>query len=432
MKSRSARSAAALAAIGLVAMTACSSPAPSPSATDSTQPTQSQSDQDVTITFWHAYSADSQEIAVLEKTVIPAFESANPGITVTPVAVPYDDLHQKLVTGVAGGELPDVVRSDIIWVPELANLGVLEPLDTTMSDFEAISKAVYPGPLATNKWKDHYYGVPLTTNTLVMLNNPAAFKTAGVTMPTTLADFAKLADTFKAKDIALYADGNLNGWNVLPFIWSFGGDIVSPDVSKATGYLNGPKSVAAIQYLYDLYQKGAIPTFITQDGATDPADGFSKAKYATMMGGPWMYPILQGSHPDLTFEATVLPSGEGGSVSVVGGEDLVMTSSSKNKEAAARFMSFMLSEETQKAFAQVGQMSVLSSLSSTMTEIQPYYATFVEQLKTARPRPATPAWQEIDIKFEAALQELFLNGGDVQQAMDALATEIDGMLAQYQ
>lgn len=109
-----------------------------------------------------------------------------------------------------------------------------------------------------------------------------------------------------------------------------------------------------------------------------------------------------------------------------------MTSSSKNKDAAAKFISYMLSEETQRAFANVGQMSVLSSLAGAMTEIQPYYATFVEQLKAAKPRPATPAWQEIDIKLEAGLQGLFLNGGDIQQALDALASEIDAMLAQYQ
>jgi len=385
----------------------------------------------VTITYWHAYSADSQEIAVLENTVIPAFEAANPGIKVNPVAVPYNDLHQKLVTGVAGGELPDVVRSDIIWVPELANLGVLEPLDTAQPDFDAISKAVYPGPLATNKWKDHYYGLPLDTNTLVMLSNPEAFKAAGVSVPKTLKEWGDEADAFKAKGISLYADGNLNGWNVLPFIWSFGGDIVSPDATTSTGYINGPKSVAAIQFLYDLYKKGAIPKIITQDGAVDPSAGFAKAKYATIMGGPWMYPIFKGSFPDLKFDGTVFPSGDAGSISVVGGEDIVMTSASKNKEAASKFISFLLSEQAQKDFAKVGQMPVLTSLADATTEIQPYYATFNEQLKTAKPRPATPAWTEIDVKLEAALQELFLNGGDVQKSMDALATEIDGLLAQY-
>ena len=39
---------------------------------------------------------------------------------------------------------------------------------------------------------------------------------------------------------------------------------------------------------------------------------------------------------------TTIPAGPGGSVSVVGGEDIVMTKSSKNKAAAAEFTRFML------------------------------------------------------------------------------------------
>src|SRR5919199_6790850 len=78
-----------------------------------------------TITFWDAYSSDGPEVKRLEKVVIPAFEKLDPDIKVKDVTIPYDSLHQKLVTAVAGGQLPDLVRSDIIWVPELANLGVL-------------------------------------------------------------------------------------------------------------------------------------------------------------------------------------------------------------------------------------------------------------------------------------------------------------------
>src|ERR1700704_3155990 len=92
-----------------------------------------------TITFWHAYSSDGPEVKRLEKVLIPAFEKLHPDIVVKDVAIPYDTLHQKLVTAVAGGQLPDLVRSDIIWVPELANLGVLEPLDQTLPDFKSIS-----------------------------------------------------------------------------------------------------------------------------------------------------------------------------------------------------------------------------------------------------------------------------------------------------
>src|SRR5690606_21109501 len=101
-------------------------------------------------------------------------------VKVKAVAVPYDDLHQKLVTAVAGDQLPDLVRADIGWVPELANLGVLVPLDTEMPDFQSLADKTYPGSLATNKWKDHYYGLPLDTNTRVMLYNSDALAAAGI------------------------------------------------------------------------------------------------------------------------------------------------------------------------------------------------------------------------------------------------------------
>ncbi len=58
------------------------------------------------ITFWHAYSEGGPEVETLEKTVLPAFEKANPGATGKPVTVQYDQLHQKLVTAAAGEALP--------------------------------------------------------------------------------------------------------------------------------------------------------------------------------------------------------------------------------------------------------------------------------------------------------------------------------------
>src|SRR4051794_14795826 len=66
-----------------------------------------------TITFWHAYSADSTEAKTLREIVIPKFEAEHPGTEVKDVAIPYDQLHQKLITSAAGGDLPDVLRSDI-------------------------------------------------------------------------------------------------------------------------------------------------------------------------------------------------------------------------------------------------------------------------------------------------------------------------------
>ena len=110
----------------------------------------------VKITFWTAYSPLESEL--LEQELIPAFESEHPGIQVEHLALTHDDLRTKLITSIAGGTAPDLIRADIIWVPELANMGALAKLDEVMSDFQIFSDAVFPGPLATNYFKGSYYG----------------------------------------------------------------------------------------------------------------------------------------------------------------------------------------------------------------------------------------------------------------------------------
>jgi multiple sugar transport system substrate-binding protein len=63
--------------------------------------------------------------------------------------------------------VPDLVRMDIIWVPEFAEMGALERLDG-YPGFDALADAVFPGPLSTNFWRDGYFGLPLDTNTQVI------------------------------------------------------------------------------------------------------------------------------------------------------------------------------------------------------------------------------------------------------------------------
>src|SRR6266480_4585396 len=171
--------------------------------------------KNVTITFWHAYAenAASPELQRLTKIVIPRFEQLHPGIKVNQVPFAYNDLQQKLTTSVAGGTLPDVIRADLAWVPQYAKLGAFAKLDQAMPDFQKLAKAVYPGSLATNYYKGHYYGLPLDTNTRVLMYNKDALASAGITSPPkTFAELRADAPKLKAKGVDLFADGGTGGW----------------------------------------------------------------------------------------------------------------------------------------------------------------------------------------------------------------------------
>lgn len=387
-----------------------------------------------TVTFWHAYSADSPEVKTLETTIIPAFEKKYPKVVIKNVAVPYDQLHQKLVTAVAGDVLPDLVRADLSWVPELANLGVLVPLDTEMPDFKKFADQTYPGSLATNLWKGHYYGLPLDTNTRVLLYNDEVLKKAGIDKPpATVAELVAAAPKLKASGVYAFADNGAGGWNVLPWIWSAGGEITDKGVTTASGYLNSEASIAGVQTLVDLYKKGYMPNIILGDsGGLSTSDGLAKGTYATILDGPWMYPIFASQYPNFKLKAAQALKGAGGSISVVGGEDIVLTKSSKNQAAATEFMRYMDSEEAQLAMAQVGQMSVLASLGDKLTGINAYYAPFVEQLATARPRPVTPAWSQIDTMLQDQVRAAIKGEKTVKVALDEAALKADALLATYQ
>src|SRR5437868_2327851 len=194
-----------------------------------------------TITFWHAYAENpsAPEMQRLTKIVIPRFEQLNPGIKVQQVPFSYGNLQQKLTTSVAGGTLPDVVRADLAWVPQYAKLGAFAKLDQAMSDFKQIAGAMYPGSLATNYYKGHYYGLPLDTNTRVLMYNQQALDSAGISSPPkSFADLRADAPKLKAKGVYLFADGGTGGWNVLPWIWSAGGELTNKTFTKASGSLN--------------------------------------------------------------------------------------------------------------------------------------------------------------------------------------------------
>ncbi len=390
-------------------------------------------DSPVTITFWGAYGngGNSTQQDALNKTLIPAFEAANPGIKVKYVDIPYDDLLQKLTTSAAGDALPDLVRADLGWVPQFADLGVLVPLSDAMDDFQKLADATYPGSLSTNLYQGKYYGLPLDTNTRVLVTSQAALDAAGLSAPPATFDELKaMAAALKGTGISIFADSKLQAWNISPWIWSGGGAITNEDLTKATGYLDSPKSVAAVQMLVDFYQEGLIPNLITgNEGATGTSDGLPGGQYATILDGPWMQGVWSGQYPDFKPIYAPIPAGPGGSVSVVGGEDIVLTASSQHQDAALKFIRFTQTEQFQIEMVKTGQMTVIPAFADQQTGISSFFSTFSDQLKTAKSRLAIPQSSKVDVILETELTPAFEGTISVKDALSKAAAQIDELLA---
>ncbi len=386
----------------------------------------------VTINFWHHYSAQSAENETLMNVLIPQFESENPGIKVNAVSHEWAELHDKVLVSASSGSLPDVARCDIAWLPEFQKMGVLVALDQEMENFTDVSGALLDSAMSTAKIGDHYYALALNTNSKIVFYNTAMLEAAGVAVPTTMDEWVSAVTQLSGtnengQQVWGWNEPALSGWNICPFIWSFGGSLTNDEQTVATGYVNSEATVKAVATFAELVQAGAITGF--NSGDIPMTDGFGTGRYAMMLEGPWKTAELSGAYPDVAYGTAPIPAGEGGSVSVLGGEDIAMFNTA-NQDAAWKFMQFMTSEYAETEMAKCGQIPVNKAALESDTVKNASYAPFLAAIETAKARPTVAAWSEMDNELNTAMTAVVSGDKTAQEAMDELAVKFDALLAQ--
>lgn len=388
-------------------------------------------DKDViTINFWHHYSGESAENKTLNEVIIPEFEKQNPGIKVNAVSHEWAELHDKILISTSSNSLPDVARCDIAWLPEFEQMGILVPLDSEIEDFSEIASGLLDSAMSTAKIKDHYYGLALNTNSKILFYNTKMLKDAGVEVPNTMDEWVKAVKALSGKNSKGqqtwgWNEPGLSAWNICPFIWSYGGALTNPEQTKATGYMNSPETIKAVETFADLYKENALTGF--NSGDIPMTDGFGTGRYAMMLEGPWKISELAGAYPDVEYGTTQIPEGKGGAISVLGGEDIAMFKNA-NKDAAWKFMKFMTSKFSEVEMSKCGQLPVNKEALETPEVKSASFAPYLEAIKTAKARPTVAAASKIDNELMIAMHEILDGNKTAKQAMDDLAVKVDALL----
>ena len=379
-------------------------------------------DEEITLTFWHTYG-DAEEAQFLN-VVLPLWEAAHPNIRIEAVRQDGGQFHEMIVTSFGTGMSPDVARVDIANIAAYAKQGGLVAL-SDYADFAEISGNYLDAPLSTNLYQGKYYGLPLDTNCKAAVVNTNVLKEIGLdTVPKTMEAFIEAA-----KDRGSYSL-NVSGvgdWDMYPYFWLFGGTLTDDGFTKATGYLDSEKSIAAMNKLIELHEQ-KIFTIRDVDGSVDAWDGIN-SEYAMFFEGPWYF----GSYDDCEAKgivAATIPTYEGRSASVVGGEDIAVFSTSEQKDAAYEFAKFMTSEEVQLAMLQSGQLPILKSLvENEAVTSNPVWSVYMKQMESAKARIPSPNNAAIQEIWSEMVTSIFVEGADAAQAMHDAAAKIDGQLS---
>ncbi|MDX2822429.1 sugar ABC transporter substrate-binding protein [Streptomyces ipomoeae] len=291
------------------------------------------------------------------KEIIADFEKANPDIKVEYVGIAATEYQSKVDTAIQGGGLPDVGGVGAAMAAGFAALGALEPLDDRLSGSSLNGKLneAMVESLKSAGGGDALYSIPTSANNGVLYYRTDLFKAAGLDAPTTWDKFYDAAEKLTDKDknefgytirggagsIAQALDA-MYGQSGITSFWDSSGE-------KTT--VNDPKNVAALEKYVGLYKK------VTP--AADLNNDFTKMVAQFDSGTIGMLNHNLGSYQDHVkafgtdkFRGIPQPVGSAGKRVQVSNpvDGLGMFKSSKNKDAAWKFIEFAVSHEENSKF----------------------------------------------------------------------------------
>ena len=373
--------------------------------------------QATTITFWQ--TMNEEETKTL-KTIVAAFQRANPTIKVNTVYVPFDQAQAKFATAAQGGKAPTVLRAEIAWIADYAARGFLSDLTKYVS--AADRRDFLPSAFAYGLWKGKTYAVPQVTDAPALLYNKAIFRAKGVAVPTTIAQLEAACKKF-GDGAGIFLRGD--AYFVQPWIWAYGGGLVNPLTKEILIATKG--SIAGMTAYKRLFSSSCA--FKNEDFANDYNNAqaaFKNGDVAMIENGPWATAdVLSGKAfaNKANLGVAPIPRGPAGQGSPVGGHSYVISRNARDVAAAYKFISFLSKASNQATLAAKNNLlpTRKSAYNAPIVKSNAIISAFLKQMLVARARPVLPEGGAIYTDFGPNVQKVLLGQSTPAQGMNAVA-----------
>lgn len=386
-------------------------------------PTAPAGDADGPLTVW--VMGDSG--ANFEKLV------ADSGIDVEVVAIPWDSIDEKLTTAVASGSGPDVLQIGLSKLATFAEAGALLPLDDLIADYPGLAPENFPDGVAGTSTAvgGQIVSVPWTSDTRVLFTRTDILAENGIDAPPATWDELR-AD---AKTLAARGDGQYGyyvpQWDAplpIEMTWSMGGEVIDAD-----GNVNfdTPEFSDAVDLYTGLYADGSVPT----NADFDQTQGFISGVAPMLVSGPYLGKGIADAAPELDgkWQASPLPAGDGGSISLFAGSNLGVWYNTDQQDASLKLLEYVSQPEQQLAWYDLtGELpTVNAALADDTLNSDPNVKVYTDQLATARVLPIVANWDGVvGTGLLTALNSIVLQGADRDTALQTFFSETSGLKVQ--
>lgn len=360
------------------------------------------------------------------------FAKDNPGYTCKIELQPIANYTENAVTAIVGGNSPDVMALDTLFLPTMISQGLLDPLDDFMDRY-ALDGANYVDVLYNAGISDgQVYALPYRFTCSVLFYNKTLFDNAGVAYPTDRMEF----DAFRDMTAALTIPGQQYGYGIAaskndpanvmssfcPFLWGFGGDFLNSDLAASA--LSTEESISAIDYWVQLYYDGLVPEGCINYAIT--ADLFPLAMNQTVamipMGDNNIVKIDEYAQANGFEWGVVLHPG----YARAAGWSYSIPISAKHKEGAEIFINWFLQPEV------VSQNTVclpgVKEAQSMGKWADPLYDIYSVAAEYSIHCPNTPAWTQIQTIVTEELQDALTKVKTPAEAAALMAERVDEIM----
>jgi multiple sugar transport system substrate-binding protein len=397
----------------------------------------SSSKKSSTISFWQGYT-DIERTAIEQS--VADFNATNPGFKVQAVFAGNNDYAlTKLRTALAAGKAPDISYQYGSSMALLAKLPQVVDLSAKVKepsfDWNDFFPAVRLATMASGK----VLGVPALVDNLALVYNKKLFDQAGVPYPTahwTWDDFRaaakKLTNTAtKQFGWAYINDGSEDTvWRFLALLWQAGGDLLTPDNTKAA--FNSPAGLKAMTLLYDMANQDH--SIYLDSGNDNYLNVFNSGKIAMLWTGPW---DISSINSGVEYGVQILP-GDVSHATIAGPDNyVIINNGSQRVDDAWKFLSWYLSPEEHLKFAiATGDLPIresetkLPDYTNVFLKKYPADAVFVANLNNVtKARPNIAAYPKISADLGQAVQAVLLGKLTPQQALQQAEQQANADIA---
>jgi multiple sugar transport system substrate-binding protein len=327
-------------AVGALGALALASVAPSASAQDA-----------ITMQMW-GRNVDE----LVYNAVVNEWNATHPN-QVELTLIPSADYVARVAAAASGGELPDLLDVDLIYMPDFINQGLFQPITDKVNGF-AQKDTLSPGHVAVSTTDDgQIYAVPFLVDASSLFWNKDLYRQAGLDPekgPTSWQEVIDHARAIRALGGEVYgfyfagASPGANAYTYLPQIWAAGGDVIDYTAHQAT-MATDPIVREAFEYYKTMWDEGLMPEGARAENGTNWITTFASGNIGIQpLGGGWGIRGVIENNPDLDFGVTALPGKEPGQTSsFAGGDVIAVTTSAQSVDAAWEFIEWTLSDEVQ-------------------------------------------------------------------------------------